>query len=256
MPAPRILPRTFLSAFLFQILGFVAHAQGASDTAGKVAWGFPITSYTVPLSDTALVVQVELPEGNKSILSKQIGVLRGVARGSDVDTGDKGWGRCHLIKGAYHYFAIHTKGTAPKEGDLVYTLIQRPAGIASSPLARCASHGVTFLDVEDSAFYKPSDFLAPRTRVQNDAMMQKMVSDVQRTGAYFLEENPEMNAEVSEGPYAGRKVLDVMIAATEKDLADFMGYVHARPRRYAGNRWKISETFATWVVAGAPKVVE
>jgi hypothetical protein len=65
-----------------------------------------------------------------------------------------------------------------------------------------------------------------------------------------------MNTVVSEGPYAGQKVLDVMTVATAKDITDFMRYVGAVPRRYAGNRWKISETFATWVIAGAPRVIE
>lgn len=230
-------------------------AQKSADTAGKIIWGFPITSYTVPLSDTATVVQILLPSGAKLIAEKQMGVLRGVAVGPDLDTVEKGWGRCHLIKGDYYYFAIHQKRSGmPKAGDLVYTFIPRPASFATSPIARCASHAVTFLDVEDSAFYRPADFLTTHTKAQNEAMMQKMVADVQRTGTFFLEENPEMNAEVAEGPYAGRKVLDVMATSTAKDLADFMGYVYARPRRYAGNRWKISETFATWVVAGAPQV--
>lgn len=246
--------RLCFAAFILCIATSVS-AQNSADTAGKIIWGFPITSYTVPLNDTATVVQILLPAGTKGITEKQIGVLRGTAAGSNIDTAEKGWGRCHLIKGDYYYFAIHQKGeSAPKAGDLVYTFIPRPSGFSTSPIARCASHAVTFLDVEDSAFYQPADFLKARTAAQNDALMQKLVADVQRTGAYFLKESPEMNADVAEGPYAGRKVLDVMTTTTAKDLADFMGYVHARPRRYAGNRWKISETFATWVMAGGPRV--
>ena len=179
------LLRVFSGITLLACLGIIssASAQKLVDTAGKIIWGFPITSYTVPLSDTAIVVQVQLPKGMKAIAKTQLGVLRGVAAGSNVDTGEKGWGRCHLIKGDYHYFAIHQKGSsAPKAGDLVYTFVARPGGFATSPIAACAAQGVTFMDVEDSAFYAPADFLKSRLKAQNDALIQKMVADEQRTG--------------------------------------------------------------------------
>jgi hypothetical protein len=43
---------------------------------------------------------------------------------------------------------------------------------------------------------------------------------------------------------------------TVADVKTFLKYVAARPTKYAGKPWKISEIFATRVVTGAPTVIE
>jgi hypothetical protein len=47
-----------------------------------------------------------------------------------------------------------------------------------------------------------------------------------------------------------------MQAVTRNELESFLKYVIARPKKYAGNKWKISELFATWATSGTPVVVE
>lgn len=226
------------------------------DTTGKTVWGFPITSYMMPVNDSTKIVQIVLPANIHFEQGKELGLLRGVARGANVDTGSKGWGRCHLIKSQYNYFAVHlVKGKAPVAGDLVYTYIPRSAVGYRSPVFYCASHAVTFTDVEGKEFYKPEDFLKKRTKAQDEALEALMVADVQRTGKYFLENDNSMNKLIEDGDYKGSKVLDVMTQTTAGDVTKFLRYVAARPRRYAGNQWKVSETFATWLMAGAPTVV-
>ena len=58
--------------------------------------------------------------------------------------------------------------------------------------------------------------------------------------------------DIFEQSYKGKKVLSVMIACKSSYVKDFMSYIIARPRLYAGKKWKISEIFATWLVEGAP----
>ena len=73
---------------------------------------------------------------------------------------------------------------------------------------------------------------------------------------YFLENNNSMNKVIDDGPFKGGHVLDEMIKTKKADLVNFLRYVVARNVRYAGNKWKISETYATWLVSGAPMVVD
>ncbi len=236
------------------VLQLAAKAQ-ADKT--KVLWAFPITDYTMPLNDSTKVVQVVLPPQVIFVKDKQLGVTRGISRGSDVDTGSKGWGKCHLIKGVYNYFSINTvAGTNLREGDLVYTFIPIIPGNYESLLYHCASHNITFLNVEDTPFYKPQDFLKKRTKQGYDLVINKMVADIQRTGKYYLENDTTLNKPIDDGTFKGSRILDVMAEAKPADVNSFLEYVVARPRRYAGNQWKVSETFATWLLNGAPMVVK
>lgn len=56
----------------------------------------------------------------------------------------------------------------------------------------------------------------------------------------------------SDGRYRGIPLSDVMSQSGEIDLQGFLAYVKAYPGNYVGRLLKISETFATWVVYGAP----
>ena len=47
-----------------------------------------------------------------------------------------------------------------------------------------------------------------------------------------------------------------MQATTRTDVEKFLKYMAARPKKYAGNVWKISEVFATWMVNNTPVVAE
>ncbi|MBF2053049.1 MAG: hypothetical protein IGS03_06235, partial [Candidatus Sericytochromatia bacterium] len=55
-----------------------------------------------------------------------------------------------------------------------------------------------------------------------------------------------------EGPYANLPLTQVMGQATMEDLQAFLRYVKAFPGNYVSRNLKVSETFATWVVYGAP----
>lgn len=55
-----------------------------------------------------------------------------------------------------------------------------------------------------------------------------------------------------EGPYANIPLSTVLENVQEDDLQNFLRYVKVYPGNYVGRNLKISETFATWVVYGAP----
>lgn len=55
-----------------------------------------------------------------------------------------------------------------------------------------------------------------------------------------------------EGPYANIPLATVLSNIAEEDLQSFLRYVKVYPGNYVGRNLKISETFATWVVYGAP----
>lgn len=54
------------------------------------------------------------------------------------------------------------------------------------------------------------------------------------------------------GIYAGIPMDQVMEHITEEEIMRFLGYVHSFPRGYVGKSFRITESFAGWVVSGTP----
>ncbi len=243
--------KLFIASFLF--LSVASFAQ--ADTS-RLLRAFPLTNYTVELNDSTKLVQVKMPDGY-TLKEKQLGLVRGVYKTSHTDTVQKGYGRCHLVKGDYYYFTIshNTSGVAIKEGDLLYTFVDRP-DVYNGQILKLASHFITLQTVYETALYDPYTIFYQWAKTDETALIDSMVADIKFTGNYFLENNPSMDVLATKGQFKGKKTLSVMTECTPRNVRDFLDYVIARPRLYAGREWKISEIFATWVSEGAPAVIK
>ena len=241
---------------LFLLFLFTAlHSFAQTDTS-KIVRAFPITDYMVDLNDSIKIVQVKLPEG-VTIAEKQLGLLRGMYRDKPADTTTIGVGRCHLIKGDYYYFTINTKksGIQPREGDLVYVQMEKP-GVYTGRIVSLSAHYIGLKDVYEKPLYNRFSVFIYWKKDIEDRLLDTLLSDIRFTGDYFLKNNPSMNIKIKSGPREGRLVLNTMISCTKKDVTEFLEYMIARPRFYAGHEWKISEVFATWLGEGGPVVVK
>ena len=214
--------------FLFLILNNQLKAQ--KDSIEKI-FAFKITDYIKPLTDSTSAVQVfKSASFPVAINDKQLGVLNHCYKtGIKLDTAMIGWGRCNLIKGEYYYFGIRLKKMQqPAEGDLLY-LQAKVAYVYDGLLLNVMNHALQFINVHGLPFMK------------SNAMFQQM---------------PEQNQIIKDGIYKGEKLFTAMLFAKRSELELFLKYIIARPKNYAGNSWKISEIFATWIDGGTPTVVE
>lgn len=243
--------KLFLIFFVFTS----AWASGQADTSRWLR-AFPITDYMVDLTDSVKLVQVELPD-DLSISEKQLGVVKAVYDGKVMDTGMKGYGRCQLIKGNFYYFAIsnNKSGRPLKAGDLLYTLMEK-TDIFYGKIPQLASHFIRLGDVYDKHFYDRFAVFQSWTSADEKSLMDSMVADIRFTGEYFYENEPSLNKPITSGNYEGRPLLNVMRECRVEDLRDFLDYVLVRPKLYAGQEWKLSEIFATWLSNGAPSVIK
>ncbi|HEX4877073.1 MAG TPA: hypothetical protein VFV31_10405 [Chitinophagaceae bacterium] len=240
------------------ILSFLLQFQfSLQSTAQKEQWlrAFPITSYIVDGNDSVKIVQLEMPE-QITLKEKQLGLIRGVYESNPKDTAEKGFGRCQLIKSNYYYFAIVNKNGIPlKEGDLLYTLMDKTE-IYYGLFPKLAAHFIRLQSVNEQPFYDRYLIFSRWTAEEEKKLMDSVVADIRYTGNYFLENDPSLDKEITSGDYKGKKILSVMAACKQEEVADFFEYIIARPRLYAGRTWKVSEIFATWIDAGAPRVVK
>ena len=243
-----------LLLLLFFFLPFTSIAQ--KDTTTKWIRSFPITDYMPDIGDSVKIVQIKL-DGGTRLVEKQVGLLKGIYRDKHTDTATIGAGRCNLIKGDYYYFTINYKesGKPPRAGDLLFTLVDKTP-IYYGNIAPLAAQFIGLKNVYDISFYDRNTIFSNWSKNNEEVLLDSMVADVHFGGSYFLTNNPSMNAKIGSGKYKDKMVLNTMIASSKKDITDFLEYMIARPRLYAGNEWKLCEIFATWLVSGAPTVLK
>ncbi|RYY52247.1 MAG: hypothetical protein EOO09_21960 [Chitinophagaceae bacterium] len=241
---------------LLGVMLLLAMASFAQPDTAKWVRAFPVTDYMVDISDSIRLVQVELPEGT-SFKEKQLGLLKGIYRDAQQDTGTIGYGRCHLIKGHYYYFTINHKqsGRKPKAEDLLYTMMDSKP-VYNGAITKLASHFIGLQEVGGSALYDRYQVFLAWTKTDENNVIDSIVSDINYTGSYFLQSDAAMNQQIKSGRFAGKGVLDVMMATGKDEVFKFLEYMAIKPNLYAGHEWKVAEIFATWLVSGAPAVIK
>ncbi|MEO6681727.1 MAG: hypothetical protein ABIN48_02790 [Ginsengibacter sp.] len=224
--------------------------------ATKWVRAFPITDYILDVSDSVKLVQVHLPEG-VAFAEKQAGLLKGIYQDKHFDTMAIGAGKCHLIKGDYYYFTINYKqsGKLPREGDLIYTLMPKTP-VYWRRTVLLASLFIGLQDVYGNPLYDRYAVFSQWTKSDEEALIDSLVSDIHFTGNYFLKNDPDMNEKIKSGKNQGKLVLNTMIACGKQNVIDFLEYIIAKPGLYAGQEWKISEIFASWLKEGAPIITK
>ena len=233
----------------------VLHCFSQKDSA-EMLFAYRITDYTVKLNDSVVVVQVNLPAAwPVSIRDKQIAILKHRYANGVLDTSVIGWGRCNLIKSDYYYFTIRKNGLQePKQGDLLYTEC-KTAVVFRSLLFDIGRHAIEITDVYDDEFYHSMDIFSLNAQKER-AFLDSMVADIRFTGKAMKRQMPGQNQAVEGGLFAGKKLFDAMETTTRKELEEFLRYIVARPQNYAGNRWRLSEIYATWIVSKSPQVIQ
>lgn len=143
---------------------------------------------------------------------------------------------------------------APAVGDFFYIHVKTAMLTASSLLCDLTRLAIKFTTVEGEDFY---DYADPEGWDHPDlepSTIRQMVDDIHYTAENMRGEMEPVY--VPSGRYKDMEILDAMAASEESDVRNFLNYVRLRPRPYMGERWKISEVYATWLVSNSPMPVE
>jgi hypothetical protein len=241
---------------IFPVVVFLSCQSQAQTDTTKWLRAFPITDYMVELDDSTKVVQVEMPDGHV-LKEKQPGFIYGVYNGSKDKAVQRGYGRCHLIKSNYYYFSItlNKSGLPLEKGDLLYTMMDiTPVYYGRIP--KIAAHFIRLQNVYEAPLFDRYSVFSNWTEKDEKNIVDSMVVDIRFTGKHFSENDPSMDVLITSGEHKGKKTFYMMMQTNPVLVHQFLDYVIARPRLYAGKEWKISEIFATWLSEGAPTVVK
>lgn len=217
----------------------------------------PISDEIMMQGDTTVIVQINLSLfTNIEIPEKTLGILQHSFVNDKLDdTTILATGRCYLIKENQFYFGMrYEKKGVPKAGDLLSFRAKVPV-CYKGLLYDMSRQSIKFTNIDEKEFYNwEAPFLLKEEKEQQK-YFNMMVSDIQYVGKAMKNQNLQANKTIEAGLFKQQKLFDVMIKVTVNELQEFFKYMKARPRKYAGQSWKISEIFATWVDAGAPQAI-
>lgn len=241
--------RNYFLTILFSLSTFISLAQ--SDQSNDL-FAFRITDNIVKQNGNTVIVHIQLNEGGIGIVEGQEGILKPSNQSGVIDTSDLGRGVCSLVNGSTYAFTITLNNgkRLPQKGDLIYTNGSYPTNYKGL-VYNLLLNDIYLVHVTGERFYSFA-FCVFGDQAQESSLIDSLVADIKYTGKEMLKKNPDMDRTIQVGPYKYKKLFTAMQEVTAKEVTAFIDYVIMRPLRYAGNNWKISEIFATWMDAGAP----
>lgn len=85
------------------------------------------------------------------------------------------------------------------------------------------------------------------SKMEEELIMNMAIEAIKECAEFTIELPPP-----TEGIYRDAPIHRVMEEVTNEDVYIFLGFVKGFPGKYIGKTWKISETFATWLINNSP----
>ncbi|MEK7435215.1 MAG: hypothetical protein AABZ74_18935 [Cyanobacteriota bacterium] len=123
-----------------------------------------------------------------------------------------------------------------------------PPELKKSAFTDMIELNIIFMDNYKKNLYNNQKTGAMKLSKSEENLIMSMAMEAIRECAEFTVELP---APV-EGIYQGIPIYQVMENITEDDVRIFLGFVKAFPGKYIGKTWKMSETYATWLINNSP----
>lgn len=104
--------------------------------------------------------------------------------------------------------------------------------------------------VEGNWLYVPKNVNISFTKAREKDYLIAFLDDIQYTAKEMRKQMDE--PKILRGELEGVGLFDMMEKSTTSDVYAFLTYIKARPSKYRGHTWKISEIYATWMHEGSP----
>lgn len=231
---------------------FFALAQPSADERQLVALTINYPPDHIDSSDYYLVAD---RPSNVKIKSGQTFIVQSAWRkeGDSVVTIGAG-----TVREINDYLGLKFKlysGKKIRQGDFALFLVPLEKPQTDTLFFKMARLGIGFKSINDSSFYERNQMLSAPASYSTGKLLEAMAADVRFTGEAMLTQNDSQDTEITIGMYKGQRLFMMMKKANATDLFQFIRYVYSRPDKYRANEWRVSETFATWVINGAPKIL-
>lgn len=140
------------------------------------------------------------------------------------------------------------------KGDYLSLDINLPQSNFSSIFRDLTLLQITFTDNYKVQLYSLNQILFKDSKKLEDSLLKACVVHVKEIYDTYKDDKSMdvLFKKLPDGRYKGKTCMDIMGKVTPKDILSFLKFVRSYPGKYLGNSYKISETFATWVINNAP----
>ena len=141
------------------------------------------------------------------------------------------------------------------DGDVLELATDIPAIEDRSVFFKFVKLAINFLDMDDEPIFNRTMVLYDDGPALRDSLLLDMVEAVRQTAEMIrplIPDNPEWDIDIEEGRFTGMKMVDAMATSDADDIYNFLRFVDSFPGKYLGKDWRISETYATWLINAAP----
>jgi CHAT domain-containing protein/uncharacterized protein HemY len=113
---------------------------------------------------------------------------------------------------------------------------------------------ITFMDNYKERLFTLNQIINKDSKKLEDSLMNACIRHVKEIYDMLRTDSSQkvLFVKAPEGRYQGKTCMQIMGNVTPKDMMGFLKFVRSYPGKYLGNAYKISETFATWVINNAP----
>lgn len=149
-----------------------------------------------------------------------------------------------------------TENVGVEKGDLIAFEIDVPKRNEERILYQMFALNIRFLDVYDKVIFEGFDFGKIVAEAEEKALMNDLLAEIHFVGKAMKEQSETFPKISEKSRFGNLDLYSAMEAAMYEDLRSFLRYIEAKPLKYQGQNWRISEVFATWIDAGTPCTIE
>ncbi len=165
----------------------------------------------------------------------------------------------HVEFGRSHWYVVideefKKKGIDLQAGDLVYTKAIYDHNSYQGLISDMVALGVTFLDDYRHPMMSHRSVLYTLSEKQENLILDMMVTMVQGTAKSLYKPGTTTSnmTPLEGGGFDGINMWEAMLKTTREDMKVFLRFVKDYPGKYMGRRFRIDETYATWIINSTP----
>ncbi|MCF8233298.1 MAG: caspase family protein [Bacteroidales bacterium] len=199
---------------------------------------------------------------NENITEGSTGSAFSVYSGDEPDRGNIILGNGRLLETglnhSYAYVVLNNTEDADYQvriGDMLEFPCMLPAKDETSVFTNLAKLNILFNNMENTPIFEQIEMLYNTDLQLEQDIIRLMVDDIHKTWEFlqeYVDDNPSWTAPMEGGKYDGMSMMYGLKQTTVSDVEAFLNFVISYPGKYMAKRWKINETYATWLINATP----
>ncbi len=147
--------------------------------------------------------------------------------------------------------ALSERLSAVQVGDTTTYRVDVPPGWVEDPLFEVAANDTVLETMEHVPLYEFAALYADREARSREAVLAAMVKDLRDCAATA---GATYTKRIEGGRFHGKSLGEVLAATTREEVLQYLDYARTYGGSYSNQRMRLAETYATWIVNGAPTV--